>query len=165
MKPIEVNTTIEQEDVKKMMVTAMFFRGPLMLPLLLLVTFAFSYASWSYNKMTSLASLFILWVGFLLVLLFVLIRKALAKSRGGGGMDFVGKEQSYLFSEDSFAYRPGPGRKFTKISYEQLRYYSSVGDFLILYLGKSSALALRKKDLSGDQLQEIITLLRNKGAK
>lgn len=165
MKSIEIHSTIEKEDLKKMLITAMFFRSPLFIPLILLVSFAFSYISWSYQKMTGVLSLVILWLGFLLVLLFVLVRKAIGRSRHGGGMDFVGKEQTYLFSDKSFQYRPGPGRKFNTIAYERLRHFSAVGDFLILYVDKNAALVLRKKDIPTEKLTEILSLLRNKGAK
>lgn len=164
MKAIEIRSTIEKEDLKKMLITAMFFRSPLFLPIIILASFAFSYVSWNFQKMSGYLSLLILWLGFLFVLLFILVRKALGQMRHGE-LSFVGREQTYRFTNTHFSYSPAKGKPFTDLTYDRIRHVSSFGDFVILYVDKNAALAMRKKDMSSEELITLLRLLRNKRTK
>lgn len=157
---IQITSILKKSDVSKMLITAMIFRSPLFMPLLLGLSYSFSFLLWK-TQQTSFISHLLIWAGTVLLTLYILLRKAISqgKKREEVGENFIGETQVYRFYEDYFSYKASKDREFLDIPYDNLRNVSARGSFLILYMGNNLALALAKGDIGGE-LDEILRRLR-----
>jgi hypothetical protein len=157
---IEIKSIMKKSDVSKMLITAMIFRSPLFIPLLLAMSYGFSFLIWKTQHGSFIGHL-LLWIGTVFLTLFILLKKAISqgKKREEGGENFIGQTQVYRFYEDHFSYKAGENRDFLDIPYSNLRSFSARGGFLILYMGTNLALAIAKGDI-GEKLEEILRRLR-----
>lgn len=164
-KMIEVSASIKKSDVRKMLVTAMIFKNPLLIFLLLGVSYGFSFLMWKTQPI-SFRSHILIWLGMVILILYLVLKKATSQAKSGeaGGESFVGQKQIYRFYGDYFSYKARKNKEFTDIPYSKLVKFSAKGSFLILYLEGNVALALPKRDI-GDKLDEILQRLnQSKGA-
>ncbi len=158
-----IKSKIEEKDLNKFLKIALFRRSPVLLPVLMVITFLAAYFSWSLSGIKSYLALVILWVGFFIIVMAILYRKIKRKN-----ID-VAREEGYLdkyqvielFDTYLNTYYEGisGSREF---KYNSLYSVKTTKDFIIIFVTKKQASFVKIEDVlsAGYDLDKVVKKLK-----